>query len=349
MSAVIHQFIVHQLRINKDKAIQLMPKAQCLSVTPSIEALVEQINHAFNAKPGKGVGGFQVDTSPTQEGDFQFEAALNKLLKVEHADDDTNAAFQQFSASSAQHLVETLANMQMVETGFLVFCRYEFLATEYLIVTLLNTKQHVHVDDQLELSVSEHLDLSKMQLAARIDLTQYQIQPEQQRYVSFVKGRMGRKVSDFFMTFLGCEELMDVKQQNAQLINSVDAYLATNTLDVAEKHEHREAVQDYYKEKIATGAPVKFSEVAEKLPKHEDTKFDFNQFVQSAEVTIDEAFQPDKGVLKQLAKFSGQGGGVSLSFDRKLYGDRVRYDEQTDTLVIRGIPPNLKDQLLRSK
>jgi nucleoid-associated protein len=49
-----------------------------------------------------------------------------------------------------------------------------------------------------------------------------------------------------------------------------------------------------------------------------------------------------------LAKFSGQGGGLSLSFDRKLYGDRIQYDAHTDTLVIKGIPPNLKDQLLKS-
>ena len=91
-----------------------------------------------------------------------------------------------------------MAEMQMVETGFLVFCQYEFLATEYLMVALLNTKQHVHVDNQLELSISEHLDLAKMQLAARIDLTDWRVQPENNRYVSFIKGRMGRKVSDFF-------------------------------------------------------------------------------------------------------------------------------------------------------
>ncbi|HCG88437.1 MAG TPA: nucleoid-associated protein YejK, partial [Alteromonas macleodii] len=35
------------------------------------------------------------------------------------------------------------------------------------------------------------------------------------------------------------------------------------------------------------------------------------------------------------------------SFERKLMGDRVFYDPATDTLTIRGIPPNLKDQLNR--
>ena len=38
---------------------------------------------------------------------------------------------------------------------------------------------------------------------------------------------------------------------------------------------------------------------------------------------------------------------MTLSFDRALYGERIRYDATSDTLVIQGIPPNLKDQLLK--
>lgn len=345
MSAVIHQFIVHQLLIDSNKALRLIPRPDCIDVTTSIETLAEQINHAFNGKPGKGVGGFNESES---DAEFTFKQAMQSYLAVDASSGEANSAFQHFTAQSGAHLVKTLAEMQMVETGFLVFCRYEFLATEYLMVTLLNTKQHVHVDNQLELSISEHLDLAKMQLAARIDLTQFKVQPENNRYISFIKGRMGRKVSDFFMTLLGCEELADIKQQNSVLINTVDAYLSAEQLDPQEKQQHRQEVHNYYKDKIASGEDVKVSELSAKLPANLDEKFDFNQFVEDTEVVIDETFQPDKAVLKQLAKFSGQGGGISLSFDRNLYGDKVRYDEQTDTLVIRGIPPNLKDQLIRN-
>lgn len=341
MSAVIHQFIVHQLLISKEQKLTLLPRDNCIDVTPSIEALVEQIHHAFNGKPSKGVGNF---AAPESDESFDFSTALRASLQ----NDDQQQAFQQFSQMASQHLLATMADMQMVETGFLIFTRFEYLATDYLMVCLLNTKQHVHVDDQLELSMSEHLDLAKMQLAARIDLTQLATQADQQRYISFIKGRMGRKVGDFFMAFLGCEERLDVKQQNAQLINSVDAYLASEQLDVTEKQQHREVVQDYYKEKIAAGDDIQLNELNAKLPADMENKFDFQQFVADADVSIEDAFQPDKAVLKQLAKFSGQGGGISLSFDRNLYGDKVKYDPDTDTLVIRGIPPNLKDQLTRN-
>ena len=43
----------------------------------------------------------------------------------------------------------------------------------------------------------------------------------------------------------------------------------------------------------------------------------------------------------------GAGGGLSLNFDAMLLGERVFYDPETDTLTIKGTPPNLKDQLTR--
>ncbi|MFT5282799.1 MAG: nucleoid-associated protein, partial [Yoonia sp.] len=49
-----------------------------------------------------------------------------------------------------------------------------------------------------------------------------------------------------------------------------------------------------------------------------------------------------------LNKYSGAGGGISVSFERKLLGQRIHYDIQTDTLTISGLPPNLKDQLTKS-
>ena len=40
---------------------------------------------------------------------------------------------------------------------------------------------------------------------------------------------------------------------------------------------------------------------------------------------------------------------MTVAFDRKLLGDKVHYDPVTDTLVIKGIPPNLKDQLTKAR
>ncbi|ALM90488.1 MULTISPECIES: nucleoid-associated protein YejK [Alteromonas] len=349
MSALIHHFVVHRLVVNNEDKIEAIPRDNCLAVTPEIELLAHQINHSFNAKPGKGVGHFvsQSDEENTDNVAEFSEGLKNYLTQKKAGGDNLEEEFHSFSLSATKRLVKTLIDTGTVETGFLIFCQYEFLATQYLMIALLNTRSHVEVTNSLDLSAREHLDLARMQLAVRIDLTQWDIQPEQQRYVSFIKGRMGRKVSDFFMQFVGCEELVDVKQQNKQLISSVDAYLASESLDPQEQHQHREEVKTYFKEKIDAGESLSVDELANRLPSNEETSSNFSSFTQSMEVPLEKEIQPDPAALKQLAKFTGQGGGVSVSFERKLMGDRVFYDPATDTLTIRGIPPNLKDQLNR--
>ncbi len=361
MSALIHHFVVHQLAVNQQQELTLVPRASCFDVSPEIENLAQQINHAFNIKPSKGVGAFVTENAeivsvsrepsareePSAQKESQtlaphavpFKTLLEDMQSEKHD-------FVEFSIQASELLKQSLIDTGTLETGFVVFSHYQFLATDYLMIAIINTKQHVEIDRDLELTSSDHLDLAKMQLAVRIDLTQLTVTAEQMRYISFIKGRMGRKVSDFFMHFIGCEELVDVKQQNKQLLTTVDAFLSAEQLDPQEKHQARETVSDYYKEKLELGEDIQIQELAAKLP---SDHVSFEEFNQSAELPVEEQFQADRGVLKTLAKFSGQGGGVSLSFERKLLGDRVSYDAGSDTLMIRGIPPNLKDQLLKSQ
>ena len=276
MSAVIRHFVVHQFVLNPQQELVIIPKQECFDVTPAIEELAHQINHAFNAKPGKGVGGFIDPQSHQPDEDDEggvssqrigeFRAILNVMLQSEDG-------FVDFSLQSAELLKRSLLETGTVETGFIVFSHYEFLATEYLMISLLNTREHIEITKELELNTSDHLDLAKMQLAVRIDLTQLKTSPEQNRYISFIKGRMGRKVSDFFMGFIGCQELVDVKQQNKQLISAVDEYLAAEQLAPQEKLETRQVVADYYKEKLEQGEDIEIKELATKLPAESEEGF----------------------------------------------------------------------------
>ncbi len=329
MSVVVHHCIVHQLQLDAEGKLVLQPRNSCLEVNPQLEQLTAQLHQVYAAKPGKGVGGL---VNPEPE---SFPVLLNEL-------GDDEQSFQTFSLQTAALLNRTLVEFATIETGFVVFVRYEYLATEFLMIAMLNTKQHVEIDDSMQLNVRDHLDLAKMQLAARIDLTERRINPDQSRYVSFIKGRAGRKVSDFFLAFLSCEEQVDIKKQNKELIAAVDDYLQVEQLDPQEKQATREQLAAYYKEKVESGEDIQVRELAEQLPQGETS---FVDFTEQSERKLEQQFQADPTVIKGLSKFSGAGGGLTLSFDRKLLGDRVQYDPHSDTLLIKGIPPNLKDQL----
>jgi nucleoid-associated protein len=335
MSALIHQFVVHRLNLSDDGKLHFIPRSTCFEASKEIESLAQQLHATYNSKPGKGVGGF------SEENENSFADDLSQVLQ-------SDMDFHEFSVKSGEFLLQTLAKDEMVEIGFLIFSQYEYLATQYLLIALIDTKQHVAVNKQMDLDYSDHLDFSKMQLAVRIDITQWQVTPEQFRYISFLKGRMGRRVSDFFMHYIGCEEKVDVKQQNKQLMQNVDDYLSHEQCDAYEKNQHRGSVATYFKEKVSEGEDVTVDEIAQFLPQDEDAGQSFSAFNDKQESPLEPSFQPDRAVIKSLAKFSGAGGGVTLNFDRQLLGERILYDPNTDTLTIRGIPPNLKDQLLRA-
>ena len=335
MSANVQQFVVHRILLTNDGKLNFLPRGSCFEVTPEITSLGGQLHSTFNTKPGKGVGGFVEDQ----------ENPVKDLLS-----DVTSGAldFHEFSLIAGKHLLDTIVNEAMLETGFVIFNRYEYLATDYLMIAMLDTKEHVEVNNHLEISQSHHLDLSKMQIAVRIDLTQYDISKDQNRYISFLKGRMGRKVGDFFMQFIGCEEQVDIKQQNKRLLHEVDEYLSSEQLDSSEKQMHRDALADYYKEKVNLGEQVQISDLDNVLPRQGSTEDGFSSYNASLAQPIEKEFQPDRSMMTAMKKFSGAGNGVSVSFERKLLGDRVQYDVRNDVLTIKGIPPNLKDQLTKS-
>lgn len=335
MSANVNQFVVHQISLSEDGKLTFIPRPSCFEVSGPIIDLAGQLHSTFNAKPSKGVGGFGSELS-TEMCDL-----INQMQ-------DEQINFYDFSISACDQLIKAISNEGMVETGYVIFSHYNYLATDYLMIAMLNTKEFVSVNQELDLTQNKFLELAKMQIAVRIDLTQLSISEEEFRYISFIKGRMGSKISDFFMNFIGCEEKVDTKVQNKQFVQHLDTYLSAQPLDASEKHEHRESVAKYYKDKAALGEEVAIVEVDSILPAMSENEHSFAQYNANLEQPLEPKFQADKSMLNAMNKYSGAGGGLSLSFDRKLLGQRVHYDVNSDTLTINGLPPNLKDQLIKS-
>lgn len=333
MTTSVEQFIVHRILLTNEGKLTFLPRGSVYEASEHINLLTGQLHATFNAKPAKGVGGFD-------ESDNPFKGLLSSYL-------EKSVEFHEFSVESGKRLLDTIVSESMVEAGFVIFAEYEYLATKYLLITLLDTKEHVEVNQYLEISQSNHLDLSKMQIAARINLTDFEINPDTNRYISFLKGRMGRKVSDFFMQFIGCDEKVDVKQQNKLLVQQVDEYLSSENLDKEEKHQSRDALADYYKQKVDIGEDISVKDLDGVLSPASEGSQSFSAYASASSAALEPTFAPDKSLLSSMKKFSGTGGGVTVNFDRKLLGERVFVDLEKDTISIKGIPPNLKDLLLK--
>lgn len=227
-----------------------------------------------------------------------------------------------------------------------MFCFYSYLAIEYLTIAIIDSRQSSLINDKLDISTTQYLDIDHLSIMARINLTELRTEPDSNRYISFIKGRVGRKVSDFFMDFLGAHEGMNTKFLNKTLVRAINDFCKDNELNEKEAQEVREETFLYCKNQSKSNEEINLKNLSQELLSVSPA--DFYDFIIQKEYEIDKEFPAETAVVKSLTKYSGSGGGITISFDADLLNERVVWDQRTDTLVIKGVPANLRDQLHRS-
>ena len=332
MSLHLSNVILHQLCKNEQDELIVKLRQNSLENNQSTENLVAELHRVFHAKAGKGFGSFQSDS------EFQFW-----LQEMRKGDRD----FYDFSQISANRLKEELIKYPFADEGILVFAQYQSLATDYLFIGILPMNQSLKVTEGLDISATDYLDITKMDIAARIDLSSYDTDRDSNRYLSYIKGRVGRKVADFFLDFLQADIGLDTKLQNQVLMQAVEDFCADSKLEKQESNEYKKQVYNYCNDQIKSGDEVQIAELSGELPmSREGTSF--VDFTKEQGYDLEDSFPGDRATVRKLTKFVGAGGGLNISFDSLLLGERIFYDPETDTLTIKGTPPNLKDQLSRS-
>ena len=333
MSITVNQIVLHQLvkhAENETTTMESVLRDELLTITPEVEQMMLQLHQGYQNK-GKAFGVFQENSIFAQD--------LNRLLENE-------INFLNFSQQSTKLLAQELGKYNFADSGTLILCQYNFLATDYLFIALLDSRISMLVDENLEIRRTEYLDITQFDIAARINLTDLQVNANSNRYLTFIKGRVGRKISDFFMDFLGAEEGLNPQVQNQCLLQAVSDYCEQGELNKEQTQAVKKQVFEYCKGQLARGDEIALTELSANLPTLNERPF--VTFTEEQDYGLEETIPPVRSALKTLTKFSGSGKGVTLSFDADLLNNRIEWDPLTDTLTIKGIPPNLKDQLQKA-
>lgn len=333
MSITVNQIVLHQLvkhAENETTTMESVLRDELLTITPEVEQMMLQLHQGYQNK-GKAFGVFQENSIFAQD--------LNRLLENE-------INFLNFSQQSTKLLAQELSKYNFADSGTLILCQYNFLATDYLFIALLDSRISMLVDENLEIRRTEYLDITQFDIAARINLTDLQVNANSNRYLTFIKGRVGRKISDFFMDFLGAEEGLNPQVQNQCLLQAVSDYCEQGELNKEQTQAVKKQVFEYCKGQLANGDEIALTELSANLPTLNERPF--VTFTEEQDYGLEETIPPVRSALKTLTKFSGSGKGVTLSFDADLLNNRIEWDPLTDTLTIKGIPPNLKDQLQKA-
>ncbi|NHC51503.1 nucleoid-associated protein YejK [Pseudomonas sp. AU8050] len=330
----VRHSVIHKI----DKKPDGSPAAVYLASTEQIESgarddLMSQLNDSYNATAGKGWGFFHQES-----GAHPFSGWLGKYLAG-----DTD--FLSFSTTSVEHLTKLMEESNLTTGGHALFCHYQQGMTDYLVIALVQETEAVTMTEELHLMTVKRLDLDHVRLAARINISEWQNNPQSKQYISYLKGKQGRRLNDYFRDFIGCQEGIDGPGETRTLLKAFSDFVESEDLPDESAREKTHALVSYSMAQAKLGEPITLEKLSGLID--EDRPKSFYDFIKAKDYGLSETLPPDKKTLNKFRRFTGRAEGMSISFEAHLLGDKIEFDEAGGTLTLRNLPTQLTDQLKR--
>ena len=270
--------------------------------------LMHQFNESYNAKQGKAWGLFHPES-----GAYPLNGWLAKYLAG-------GEDFIGFSSSAVEHLTKLMEESNLSVGGHALFCHYQQGLTQYLVIALLQEAEAVTVADGLALASVRRLDLDHFHLAARINLSEWKDNPKSRQYISFIKGKNGRKASDYFREFIGCQEGVDGPGETRTLLKAFSDFVESEDLPKDSAREKTQALVSYSMAQAKLGEPVSLEELSELID--EDRPKAFYDHIRNKDYGLSPEIPADKRTLNQF-RFTGRAEGLSISFEQRFWAPKL--------------------------
>ena len=330
----IRHCIIHQI----DKKPDGSPAVLHVSDTELVESqatenLLQDLNQTYNAKTGKGWGFFHA-----QSGAYPLSGWLQAYIE--------GGDFTAFSHTAVEHLTKLMEESNLSVGGHVLFAHYQQGMTDYLVVALLQHSEGVTVNADLSVTPSKHLDFSNINLAARINISEWRSNPKSRQYISYLKGAKGRKATDYFRDFIGCQEGVDGPGETRTLLKAFSDFVTAEDMHEDSAREKTQTLVSYSMAQAKIGEPITLDELSELID--EDRPKAFNDFIRNKDYGLSAEIPADKRTLNQFRRFTGRAEGMSISFEQHLLGSKIEFDREAGALILRGLPTQLVDQLKRA-
>ena len=298
------------------------------------EDLMQQFNESYNAATGKAWGFFHHES-----GTHPLSGWLAKYL-------DGGSDFFGFSVTAVEHLTKLMEESNLTTDGHALFCHYQQRLTDYLVIALVQETEAVTMTEELSLLTVKRLDLDHIRLAARINLSEWKSNPQSKQYISYIKGKQGRRINEYFRDFIGCQEGIDGPSETRTLLKAFSDFVESEDLPEESAREKTHTLVSYSMAQAKLGEPITLGELSELID--EDRPKNFYDFIKAKDYGLSETLPPDKKTLNKFRRFTGRAEGMSISFEAHLLGDKIEFDEEGGTLTLRSLPTQLTDQLKRT-
>lgn len=301
------------------------------AVTNASQRLINDICDKYAGRAGKGYGRFEGDPD-----NYPMETMVGDYLL-----DRNQNAFYESSCRMMRHLTERSQGQSMATGGYVLFAHIEVDAHEHILVAMVNATTGSVITKDFSIHDSVYLDIAKLRVAGRIDLTAFQNDAE--RYISFLKGQ--NTVSTYFKQFLGCNDVVIARRESEKLRDALKEFATEQNLDEVSREAFLgrafEELQLLSKESQPLHIETFVNSIWPQDPEALTTK------LASEELELSDGFIPDGRVIRGLVTFKGKSAHWELKFDRAgLTDGSIEYNRETNEIKLRNIPDALREQLL---
>ncbi len=328
----ISHAIAHHLQRHSDTPASTSLRREELHPEGETEALLNTLKASFLARISREHGSF----------DSAGEAAPLPQLLGQFLDGKLD--FIKLSLDFTRRLQEKLDEAKIdFDAHLLFFVEKSF---DHHIFTLFITRQResLTLNEQLQVSTSYAIDSGPSLFGIKVDLAEWR-ERKDYAYLSLIPPRGNPPLAESFYQLTGFSNGIDKEAATLAFLEGVEAY--AREVPAEQQRNYRDQVVQYCIEQEERDTPVRLESLAQSIEGVDPENFVRTIARHSPSETDEQAgLVMDRRSLRRYIKFAGREKDLAISFSSYQLNERVRYDEQSDTLHISGLPKALKKQLL---
>jgi len=183
-------------RMNQPKEAKVRQREKVNDINSMSQQVAQELGTLFN-NTSLAAGMFASEKQP-QPGEIQKAPTVFEVNLDSHLDEGLAFPnFVDFTQVCTKNFTENFFGKTSNATpGYLLFFQHSFRKQQYLSVVMLRKTKGMRLNESLDLTESEQLDLSTLHLAARINLTSWRDDKrfDDERYIRFKTGRKTAEV-----------------------------------------------------------------------------------------------------------------------------------------------------------
>lgn len=237
--------------------------------------------------------------------------------------------------------------------GYIIFTHYQQERYEFLLVALVRNRSAISLNDQLNPTEVNEVDLDKLHQAAKINITSYR--KGKDSYLSFMGTKEKGDVTHYFSNAFGCTDVTPSKKSTGDLIRATRDFCTQNGM-YDEREQVVEDVISYLSRQRADKNTAILPEIEQIFEQHipeaktEEITGKFGRFANSEKYQVSQEFQPHTHTLNALTKLKVKADNWQLDVSKRSLGplasgSEIEFDEDKQILMIRRLPSRVIEQI----